>query len=99
MMAPDAGRRQRGENGDGVHQALVQHAEHDIDGEQRGDDEQRLGGERLLKGLSGAGEGAAHRRRNTDPPFHLVDQPSVACPSETPGARLKETVTEGKNEE
>ena len=40
-----AGRWQRSENGDGVHQALVEHAEHDIDGEQRGEDEQRLGGE------------------------------------------------------
>ena len=68
------GRRQGGENGDRVHQALVEHAEHDVDGEQGGDDEQRLGGQGLLESLGSTGEGAAHRCRNTDPPLHLIDQ-------------------------
>ena len=70
-----AGGGQRSENGDGVHQALIQHAKHNVDGEQRGNDQQRFGGERLLKGLGGACEGAAHGRGNTDALLHLVDQP------------------------
>ena len=37
-----AGGGQRGENRDRVNEALVKHAEHDIDGNQRGEDEQRL---------------------------------------------------------
>ena len=32
-------------------EALVEHAQHDVDGEDRGDDEDRLGGEGLLEGL------------------------------------------------
>ena len=40
-----AGRGERGKNGDGVNEALVQNAEHDIDRHQRGQDEQSLIGE------------------------------------------------------
>ena len=44
-----AGRGQRGDDGDGVDVALVEHAEHDVDGDERGEDEQRLVGQRGLK--------------------------------------------------
>ena len=37
-----AGRRQRGEDGDRVDVALVEHAQDDVDGDQRGEDQQRL---------------------------------------------------------
>ena len=50
----DAGRRQRGDDGDGVDVALVEHAEHDVDGDQRGEDEQRLVGERGLERCGGS---------------------------------------------
>ena len=36
----DAGRGQRGENGDGMDVAFVENAEHDVDGDQRGEDQQ-----------------------------------------------------------
>src|ERR1035438_470927 len=37
-----AGRRQRGENGEGMDQALIEDAEDDVDGDQRSEDEIRL---------------------------------------------------------
>ena len=46
--------------------ALVENAEHDIDRDQRGQDEQRLVGERRLEGLGGALEARADARRQAD---------------------------------
>ncbi len=37
-----AGRGQRGKNGDGMDKAFVEHAEHDVDRDQRGEDQQRF---------------------------------------------------------
>ena len=45
---------QGGEDGERVDVALVEHAQHDVDREQRGEDQQRLAGQRLLEGLRGA---------------------------------------------
>ena len=45
-----AGRGQRGDDGDGVDVALVEHAQHDVDGDQRGQDQERLVGQRGLEG-------------------------------------------------
>src|SRR5206468_10242038 len=56
---PHPGRGQRRENREGVDVALVEHAEDDVDGDQRGEDEQRLVGERGLEGLRGALEARA----------------------------------------
>ena len=47
-----AGRGQGGENGDRMNVAFVEHAEHDVDGDERGEDQQRLVGERSLEGLA-----------------------------------------------
>ena len=47
----DARRGQRGEDRDRVDVALIEHAEDDVDGDERGEDEQRLVAERRLKGL------------------------------------------------
>ena len=38
-------------------EALIENAEHDIDGQDRATDQQPLVGERILEGLGGAGEG------------------------------------------
>ena len=54
----DAGRGQRGKNRDGVDVALVEHAEHDVNGDERGQDQHRLVGQRGLKGLRRALEAA-----------------------------------------
>ena len=62
----DAGRRQRRENRDRMNVALVEHAEHDVDGEQRGQDQDRLVRERILEGLRGALETAVDARRQPD---------------------------------
>jgi len=62
----DARRGQRGKNGQRVDQALVQNAEHDVNGNQRGEDEIGFVAERILKGLRGTlecpmdGTGHAH---------------------------------------
>ena len=89
----DPGRRQGRQDRDRVDVALVEHAEHDVDGEQRRADQDRLVGERLLKRLRGAREAAVdrsparaelrHRRRRS---------PACASLSETPGFRLNEIV-------
>ena len=54
----DAGRRQRRQNGDRVDVALVEHAEQDVDGGDRGQDQDRLVGQRLLEQLRRAGKRA-----------------------------------------
>ena len=50
----DAGGRQRGENRDRMDVAFVEDAEHDIDGDQRGENQHRFVGQRCLKRLGGA---------------------------------------------
>ena len=41
QKSADAGGRQRGKNGDGMDEAFVQDAEDDVDGDERGQDQQR----------------------------------------------------------
>ena len=62
----DAGRGQGGENGERMDEAFVQHAEHDVDGDGRGEDQPRLAGERLGEFGGVAGIAAGHRRRHAD---------------------------------
>ena len=50
----DAGRGQGGEDGDRMDVALVEDAQDDVDGDERGEDQDRLVGERGLEGLGGA---------------------------------------------
>ena len=52
----EAGRRQRRDDGERMRQALVEHAEHDIDRDQRRQQQQRLRAQRPLEGLDVAGE-------------------------------------------
>ena len=91
----DAGRRQRGEDRHGMDVALVEHAEDDIDRDQRRQDQQRLVRERGLEGLRGALEAALDARRQAELPGRLLDR-ATAAPSDMPGARSKESVTDGK---
>ena len=46
----DAGRRQGREDRDRVDEALVEHAQHDVDRDDRGEDQQQLVAERRLEG-------------------------------------------------
>ncbi len=59
-MAPTPGRRQRRKNGHRVHQALIQNAQHDINRNQRGQNEVWLVLERILERLCGALESGVH---------------------------------------
>ena len=59
----DAGGGKRRQDGDRMDGALVEHAEDDVDGHERGGDEQRLAGERGEKGVGVALEGGDQRLR------------------------------------
>ena len=54
--APTPGRRNGRENRDGMDQALIQHPQHDIDGDQGGNDQDRFVAKRILERLRGAGK-------------------------------------------
>ena len=69
----DARRRQRREDRDRMDVALVQHAQHDVDHEDRGGDQQRRGGERLLECLSRSLERALQRRGHLEVVAHPLD--------------------------
>ena len=49
QQCADSGRGQCGKNRNGVNVAFVQNSEHDIDGDNRGHDQQRFAGKRILK--------------------------------------------------
>ena len=91
----DAGRGQGGEDRQRMDVALVEHAEDDVDRDQRGRESGTAGLQRGLERLGGALEGADDRSpacRIAAPRFSIA---STASPSATPGARLKDRVTAG----
>ncbi len=82
-----AGRRQRGKNRDGMDEALVEHAQHDVDRDQGGEDQQRLhsrassGRTRPCPGNRPAGSPACCMSL-----LHSWSMASIALPSATPWA-------------
>ena len=73
----DAGRRQAGDDGDRVDEALVENAEHDIGGEDRGQHQDALPLERLLEHLRGAleaGDDGGRQARLALDPLDCVDR-------------------------
>ncbi len=69
----EPGRRQRRDDGERMRQALVQNAEHDIDRDQRRQQQQRLRAHRLLEGLHVAGEVGMDRVGNMHLRHRLLD--------------------------
>ena len=69
----DAGRGKGRENGQGMDEALIEHPEHDIDGNKSESNKVRLGGEGCLEGLSGALEATADGGGHTDLNANLFD--------------------------
>ena len=63
----------RKRNGDGMDEAFVEHPERDVDGEERGDDEDGLVGERILKCGGGALEAGVNGFRETNAAFDLLN--------------------------
>ena len=59
-------RRQRGKNRERVDQTFVKHAEHDVDGDERGQNEKRLRGKGRLKNLRCPGKAAANAGRHAE---------------------------------
>ena len=70
----DAGRGERREDRHRVDVALVEHAEDDVDGDERGRDEQPLARQRVLEGLGGAREARDHARREHHVALRGVDR-------------------------
>src|SRR3984885_9472914 len=70
----DAGRWQRGDNREWVHQALIENAENDIDGQQRSDDEIGLGAERRLIGLECPRKESVNGLWGAEPLLHLLNK-------------------------
>ena len=64
----DRRRRQAGQDGERVDEALVEDAEHDVDRDDRAASSRALVGERVLEDLGGAGEGGRDRRRHRSAP-------------------------------
>ena len=79
-----ARRRQRRQDRERMHLALVQHAEHDVDREYRREDQPRLAVERRLERARGALEAAVQRRRHADLRHRRVD-----CRDGIPRARRR----------
>ena len=68
----DASRRKRGKNGDGMDEALIEHAKNDVYRDQRSENQQRLVGEGILESSSGALEAGLHAGEESS-------TPSAAC--------------------
>ena len=90
-----AGGGQRGENGDRVDVAFIEHAEHDVDDHDGRQDEKRLALERGPEFRGAAGEAWSTMVSGSPISFCAVWIASTASPSEPPGRRLKESVTAG----
>ena len=69
----DAGRRQRRENGDRMNVALIQHAEHDVDGDERRQDQPGLSGQRFREFGGVAGIDADDAAGHADPRLDRLD--------------------------
>jgi hypothetical protein len=90
----DGGRRQRGQDGDRVDVALVQHAQHDVHGDHRRQDEQQRVGQRRLEGQRRALEAGLHRPACRAPAACGVDGLHRLAQRHA-GARLNDTVAAG----
>ena len=92
----DAGRRQRRQDRQRVDVALVEHAEDDVDDDERRGDQQRHRAQRGLEGLRVALERADQRSPACRiSRSRLLDRLGRLCRATTPGARLKLMVTAG----
>ena len=80
------GRRQGGEDGDGMDVALIQDPQHDVDRQQRRQDQERFVGQRGLEGLGGAQEASPDAGRQPHLPGggfdgrHRVPQSAIPVP-------------------
>ena len=91
----DAGRGQRREDRDRVDVALVEDAEHDVDGDERGEDQDRLARERVAERLRRALESAVHARRRMRAAPSRRRSPRPRRRATRPAPTLNESVTAG----
>ena len=68
-----AGRRQRGKNGDGMNEALIQNAKNDVDSNQRGKNQQCFVGERIVERRRGSLEVGLQAGREVKVLGHFFD--------------------------
>ncbi len=89
-------RGQRGEDGHRVDVALVEHAEHDVDGDQRGQDQDRLVRQAVAELLGRPLEAGVQPAGQPELGRWPGGWPSPPLPSAWPGATSKERVTAGE---
>src|SRR5271165_6945217 len=76
-------------------QALVEHSEHDVDGEQRRDNQRGFGAQGLAKRLQGARIHAVNRRRHAHALFQVIDLPRRVTQSHA-GGQIERNRDRGK---
>ena len=69
----NAGGRKRGQDRNRVREALVKNAQHDIDGQQRSQDQQRFAGQRVLERSGRALKTSVDGGRKTDAALGVVN--------------------------
>ncbi len=84
-----ARRRQRRQDGQRMHVALVEDAEHDVDGDQRGQDQAGLALQRVLERSAPPWKVACAASRARRCSAIACRMASVACDSETPSAQVE----------
>ncbi len=67
----DAGRRQRGKDGDGMDEAFIEHAENDVYRDQGGEDQQSFIGQGILEGSGGSLKAGLNAGRKDPNPLPL----------------------------
>jgi hypothetical protein len=77
-----------------MNETLIKHAENDVDGYQRREDQQWLGSQRILERLGVALECRDQRIGDVDIRLTLAIA-STACPNAAPAARLNDSVMAG----
>ena len=91
----DAGRRQRRQDRDRMDRALVEHAEDDVDDDERRGDQERRARQRRLEGLRVALEAGRQRGRLAELLARSAGWRPPRSPIAVPGSRLNEMVTDG----
>ena len=85
----DAGRRQRGQDRDRVDEALVQHAQHDVDGDDRRQDQQQLVATATPGTPRAAPWNAVMKLAGRPMSFSAWLDRVTAAPSDAPGAGIE----------
>ena len=91
----DTGRGQRGENREGMNVALVEHSEHDVNGDDGGQNEPGLARKRIVKGSRGSLKTGIDAAGQADLLFRLFDRRGGLTQGNS-GSKVERQVHHGK---